>query len=126
MDAGLGWAVGRARRSGGEREGGFQGAERTLAEFRGGAAWQRVGALSETNRPVRSGTQIFAEEKTTAAIGSVTSGSPAPSVGCPVVMMRIMGTHKISVGDVVWADVRGRRIPLTICVMPFFAHRFKR
>ena len=126
MDAGLGWAVGRARRPGGEREGGFQGAERTLAEFRGGAAWQRVGALSETNRPVRTGTQIFAEEKTTTAIGSVTSGSPAPSVGCPVVMMRITGTHQISAGDVVWADVRGRRIALTICVMPFFAHRFKR
>ena len=70
--------------------------------------------------------KYFSEEKTTAAIGSVTSGSPAPSVGCPVVMMRITGTHKISAGDVVWADVRGRRIALTICVMPFFAHRFKR
>ena len=32
----------------------------------------------------------------------------------------------ISVGGVVWADVRGRRIALTICNMPFFAHRFKR
>ena len=126
MDAGLGWAVGRARRSGGEREGGFQGAERTLAELKGGAAWQRVGARSHTNRPVRSGTQIFPEKKATEAIGSVTSGSPAPSVGCPVVMMRLTGKHEISAGDVVWADVRGRRIALTICDMPFFAHRFKR
>tara|TARA_B100000575_G_C23132110_1_gene656871 strand:+ start:1138 stop:2280 length:1143 start_codon:yes stop_codon:yes gene_type:complete len=126
MDAGLGWAVSRARRSGGEREGGFQGAERTLAEFKGGAAWQRVGAQSHTNRPVRAGSQIFAEETATKAIGSVTSGSPAPSVGCPVVMMRLKGTHEISVGGVVWADVRGRRIALTVCNMPFFAHRFKR
>ena len=126
MDAGLGWAVGQARRSGGEREGGFQGAERTLAEFKGGAAWQRVGARSHTNRPVRAGTQIFAEETATKAIGSVTSGSPAPSVGCPIVMMRLKGTHEISVGGVIWADVRGRRIALTICNMPFFAHRFKR
>ena len=126
IDAGLGWVVGRVRRSGGEREGGFQGAERTLAEFKGGATWQRVGARSQTNRPVRTGTQIFAQEKATIAIGTVTSGSPAPSVGCPVVMMRLTGTHEISVGDVVWADVRGRRIALTICGMPFFAHRFKR
>ena len=126
MDAGLGWAIGRARRPGGEREGGFQGAERTLAEFKGGAAWQRVGARSHTNRPVRTGTQIFAEETATKAIGSVTSGSPAPSVGCPVAMMRLTGTHEISLGDVVWADVRGRRIALTICDMPFFEHRFKR
>ncbi|MBL81509.1 MAG: glycine cleavage system protein T [Rhodospirillaceae bacterium] len=126
MDAGLGWAVGRARRSGGVREGGFQGAERTLAEFKGGAAWKRVGARSHTNRPVRTGAQIFVEETATKAIGSVTSGSPAPSAGCPVVMMRLKGTHQISSGDVVWADVRGRRIALTICDMPFFAHRFKR
>ena len=74
----------------------------------------------------RQGSQIFAEETGTKVIGSVTSGSPAPSVGCPVVMMRLKGTHEISVGSVVWADVRGRRIALTICNMPFFAHRFKR
>ena len=126
MDAGLGWAVGRARRTGGKREGGFQGAERTLAELKGGAEWQRVGARSYTNRPVRTGAQIFSEKDATAAIGSVTSGSPAPSVGCPVVMMRLSGKYEISAGDVVWADVRGRRIALTICDMPFFAHRFKR
>ncbi len=126
MDAGLGWAVGRARRPGGSREGGFQGADRTLAEFKTGGAWRRVGAQSHTNRPVRTGTEIFADEKAITAIGSVTSGSPAPSVGCPVVMMRIMVTHKISAGDVVWADVRGRRIALTVCDMPFFPHRFKR
>ena len=126
MDAGLGWAVGRARRIGGKREGGFQGAERTLAEFKGGATWQRVGAQSNTNRPVRSGTQIFADEKTTLALGNVTSGSPAPSVGTPVVMMRLKATYEFSAGDVVWADVRGRRVALTVCDMPFFPHRFQR
>ena len=126
MDAGLGWAVARARRAGGAREGGFQGADRTLAEFKDGATWQRVGAHSCTNRPVRTGTSIFADEKATTLIGSVTSGSPAPSVGCPVVMMRLTAKHKISSGDVVWADVRERRIALTVCDMPFFPHRFKR
>lgn len=126
IDVGLGWAVGRARRSGGEREGGFQGADRTLAEFKDGASWQRVGAQSRTNRPVRTGTQIFADELSTVTIGSVTSGSPAPSVGCPVVMMRLLATHEVSGEDVVWADVRGRRIALTVCDMPFFAHRYKR
>jgi aminomethyltransferase len=125
-DVGLGWAVGRARRSGGEREGGFQGADRTLAEFKDGASWQRVGAQSRTNRPVRTGTQVFADELSTVTIGSVTSGSPAPSVGCPVVMMRLLATHEVSREDVVWADVRGRRIALTVCDMPFFAHRYKR
>ena len=125
-DASLGWAIGRARRAGGAREGGFFGAERTLHEQAHGADYKRIGALSLTKVPVRSGTAVFATEHSDAKIGEVTSGSPAPSVGHPVVMMRLLDTHKSSAGDLVWADVRGRRIALTICDMPFFPHRFKR
>ena len=125
-DASLGWAVGRARRSGGAREGGFFGADRTLRELAEGGQYKRVGAASLSKVPVRSGTAVFAMEHSDAKIGHVTSGSPAPSAGHPVVMLRLLGRQNLSSGDVVWADVRGRRIALTLCDMPFFPHRFKR
>ncbi|MEC7207576.1 MAG: glycine cleavage system aminomethyltransferase GcvT [Pseudomonadota bacterium] len=125
-DASLGWAVGRARRAGGARSGGFFGAERTLRELQSGAEHSRIGAASLSKVPVRAGAAVYASEQATASIGHVTSGSPAPSAGHPVVMMRLLATQQLSAGDNVWADVRGRRIALTICAMPFFPHRFKR
>ena len=126
VDASLGWAVGRARRAGGARSGGFFGAERTLRELQSGAEHSRIGAASLSKVPVRAGAAVYASEQATASIGHVTSGSPAPSAGHPIVMMRLLATQQLSAGDNVWADVRGRRIALTICAMPFFPHRFKR
>lgn len=126
VDASLGWAVGRARRTGGARSGGFFGAARTLRELDQGGTYRRVGAASLSGVPVRQGAAIYATEQATAKIGNVTSGSPAPSVGHPVVMLRLLAGQTKSAGDMVCADVRGRRVVLTICDMPFFPHRFKR
>ncbi len=126
VDASLGWAVGRARRTGGAREGGFFGAERTLRELQDRGQYKRVGAASLTKVPVRAGAAVFATDTSQQAIGQVTSGSPAPSVGHPVVMMRISSAPQLSAGEDVFADVRGRRIVLTVQDMPFFPHRFKR
>ena len=73
----LGWA-GRwsARRSGANGKADFKVQKERWQNSKAalhGNGWRP----SHTNRPVRTGTQIFAEETATKAIGSVTSGSPA-------------------------------------------------
>ena len=126
VDASLSWAVGRARQRGGARAGGFFGAERTLTELTYGGTYQRAGAVSLSGIPVRAGAALYATEQASSMIGTVTSGSPAPSVGHPVVMMRLPAAYTVSAGDRLYADVRGRRVALTLCDMPFFPHRFRR
>ena len=99
---------------------GFSGQNGHCANFR--AAQNIAGLGRPLYQKCRSGqgAAVYASEQATASIGHVTSGSPAPSAGHPVVMMRLLATQQLSAGDNVWADVRGRRIALTICAMPFF------
>ena len=59
VEAGLTWAIQRVRRTGGDRAGGFPGAEAILAQLRDGAPRKRVGLLPEGRAPMREGTEIF-------------------------------------------------------------------
>ncbi len=58
VEAALEWVVAAARRPGGERAGGFPGAENILGQLLGGASRRRVG-LSSSLRPIRAGTPLF-------------------------------------------------------------------
>ncbi|MEM9032525.1 MAG: glycine cleavage system aminomethyltransferase GcvT, partial [Pseudomonadota bacterium] len=72
VEAGLSWAIGKARRAGGARAGGFPGAERILAELADGAARQRIGLRPDGRAPMRAGTRLFSQSEN-ALIGEVTS-----------------------------------------------------
>ncbi|MEP2979333.1 MAG: glycine cleavage system aminomethyltransferase GcvT [Lentilitoribacter sp.] len=125
VEAALTWAIQKARRAGGAREGGFPGAGTILAQFENGADRKRVGLLPEGRAPMRAGTKLFASETSSDEIGEITSGGFGPSVNSPVSMGYIT-TEFSNEGTKVFAEVRGKRLPATIAKMPFVAANFKR
>ncbi len=123
-EAALEWAIQKDRRRGGEREGGFPGASRILAELEAGAPRRRVGILPDGRAPVRAGARIFRKGSDDVA-GEVTSGGFGPSLGRPV-SMGYVETGLSAVGTVLEAEVRGRRMPVTVAGMPFRPTNFRR
>ena len=81
VEAGLTWAIQKARRAGGARAGGFPGAARILRELAEGPERLRVGLRPEGRAPMREGTVLFAADGT--PLGNVTSGGFGPSVEAP-------------------------------------------
>ena len=125
VEASLTWAIQKARRSGGEREGGFPGADRILAELNNGASRARVGLLPEGRAPMRAGTEIYADETSDTSIGQVTSGAFGPTIGAPM-SMGYVATDHAAVGTKLFGDVRGKRMAVTVAAMPFTPANFKR
>lgn len=121
-EAALEWAIQKVRRKGGERAGGFPGADRILTELENGAPRRRVGLLPEGRAPMRAGTEIFAGD---AKIGEVTSGGFAPSLERPISMGYVTSEHATT-GTQLEAEVRGKRLPLTVADMPFRPATYKR
>ena len=83
VEAGLSWAIQKARRRRGAREGGFPGAEVILGQLEHGAPRRRVGLRPEGRAPVRAGASLYAEADASAPVGSVTSGGFGPSLDAP-------------------------------------------
>jgi aminomethyltransferase len=112
------FAISKARRA----SGGFPGADRILQALADGPARKLVGFAVAGKMPVREGAPIFAG---TEAVGRITSGGFAPSVGAPIAMGYVTSAHT-AVGTVLEAEVRGKRVPLTVAKMPFIPHRYVR
>lgn len=125
VEGALEWSVQKSRRTGGARAGGFPGADIILKHFDTGASRRRVGLRAEGRAPVREGAALYATETSTDAIGTVTSGGFGPMLNAPVAM----GYLPVSLsteGTVVFADVRGQRLPLRVSAMPFVPNGYKR
>ena len=125
VQAGLGWAIGAARRRRGSREGGFPGAVMILDEFADGPPTRRVGLRAEGRAPVRAGASLHADETDEAYAGTVTSGGFGPSLGAPVAM-GYLPPALARPGTRVVAEVRGTRLPMIVTKMPFVPNGFKR
>ena len=123
VEAGLTWAIQKVRRPGGERAGGYPGAEAIAGQLADGAKVKRVGLVGLERVPVREGAHIVDEAGS--AIGRVTSGTVGPSVGQPIAMAYVPAALAAP-GTVVHADVRGKRQPLRVSPMPFAPHRYFR
>lgn len=124
-EAALNWAVQKVRRTGGARAGGFPGADVILGELANGAARKRVGLLPEGRAPMREGVEVFADVDSDTPIGSIASGSFGPTVGGPVAM-GMLATEFTTNGTVVFGELRGKRLPLTVTALPFVPANFKR
>ncbi|MDO5647430.1 glycine cleavage system aminomethyltransferase GcvT [Paracoccus sp. (in: a-proteobacteria)] len=122
--AALGWSIQKVRRTGGDRAGGFPGADAVLAELAAGAAKTRRGLRPEGRAPIREGVEIFADEQGGDAVAVVTSGGFGPSVGGPVAMAVIDAA--LPDGARLWAELRGKRIPVTVTALPFVQPSYKR
>ena len=122
--AALGWSIPKVRRTNGARAGGFPGAGIILPELADGAASVRRGLRPEERAPIREGVAIFDQAEGGEAIGHVSSGGFGPSVGGPVAMARLPA--ELPDGATVYAELRGKRIPVAITPLPFVTPSYKR
>lgn len=123
--AGLTWAIQKSRRAGGAREGGFPGAARILDELTNGAPARRVGFRPEGRAPMREGTVIWDAAEGGRNLGGVTSGGFGPSVEAPIAMGYVP-EFAASPGTRLWGELRGKRLPVTVCELPFRPSTYKR
>ncbi len=125
VEAALEWSVQKSRRRGGARAGGFPGADVILSQLENGTARRRVGLRPEGRAPVREGAPLFADAGSSERIGAVTSGGFGPSLNAPVAMGYLPSSHAAP-GALVFAELRGTRLPLRVAAMPFVPHAYKR
>jgi aminomethyltransferase len=123
VEANLTWAIQKARRAGGAREGGFPGATRILKELADGPERLRVGLRPDGRAPMREGVELFAEDGT--PVGAVTSGGFGPSVNAPIALGYVARAHAI-LGTTLMGEVRGKRLPVTVVDLPFHPTSYKR
>ncbi len=118
VEANASFAISKRRRE----EGGFHGAERILGALANGSARKLVGFTVEGKMPVREGAPIFARDT---QVGVMTSGGFAPSVNAPIAMGYVASGYA-ELGTKLEAEVRGKRVTVTVTAMPFVSHRYHR
>ena len=123
VEAALTWAIQKVRRAGGARAGGYPGSMVIDAQLAQGAPRKRVGLISTERMPVREGAAVLGTDGT--VIGAVTSGSIGPSVNQPVALAYVNAAQAV-IGSPVIALVRDKRVPMTVCALPFAPHRYFR
>lgn len=114
----LNFAISKRRRE----QGGFNGSERILKALVNGAAKKRVGFTVGGRMPVREGAPIFAGDE---EVGVITSGGFAPSLGAPIAMGYVKTCYS-EVGTPMEAEVRGKRVAITVAQTPFVPHHYHR
>ncbi|TPW33137.1 glycine cleavage system aminomethyltransferase GcvT [Martelella alba] len=125
VEAALEWAMQKVRRNGGDREGGYPGASVILPQLASGASRRRVGLKAEGRAPIRPPAKLFADDQGAREVGHVTSGGFGPSVGAPVAMGYVETPLAVS-GTVLYAEVRGKYLPVTVTDTPFVTATYKR
>jgi aminomethyltransferase len=114
----LSFAISKRRRE----EGGFHGADRILGHLKDGVKWKRVGFNVDGKVPVREGAEVFKGDQ---LVGKVTSGGFAPSLQAPIAMGYVTSAY-LEPGTQLEADVRGKRVAVTVSAMPFVKHTYHR
>jgi aminomethyltransferase len=125
VEAALEWTIAPARRAGGVRAGGFPGADVILHQLAEGAARRRVGLKPEGRALVRAGALLFRREDDAAAMGAVTSGGFGVSLDAPVAMGYVP-IDAAAPGTRIFAEVRGKRLPVVVAEFPFVAPHYNR
>jgi aminomethyltransferase len=124
IEAALEWTIPKIRRSGGQRAGGFPGAQVILGQLANGVARRRLGLQPQGRAPVRGGALLFRSESDVAPVGIVTSGGFGVSLNTPIAMgympsAAVPGTH-------LFAEVRGKRLAVVVSELPFVPTRYRR
>jgi len=125
VEASLNWAMQKVRRTGGERAGGFPGANVILGQLDNptNVKRKRVGLKPDGRAPIREGVELH--DAGGAKIGVVTSGGFGPTVNGPVIMAYVDAAHAAP-GTKMNAILRGSPTPVTVVAMPFAPHSYKR
>ena len=123
VEAGLTWAIQKVRRAGGERAGGYPGADVVDGQLVRGTTNKRVGLLGLERVPVREGAPIV--DARGHKVGTVTSGTLSPTVNQPIALAYVAANHA-ALHHEVYAEVRGKRQPMRVTALPFTPHRYIR
>lgn len=123
--AGLNWSIPKVRRTGGQRAGGFVGAQVVLPQIDGHAPVDsvRVGLHAMERVPVRDGTPLHLPNGS--AIGVVTSGSLAPTLERPIAMGYVPPAYA-QPGNRIDAMVRGKPVAMEVVPLPFVGTRYRK
>lgn len=76
----------------------------------------RVGIELAGKRPAREGCDVFVQDQN---VGSLTSGTLSPTLGCPIAMAYVH-VDAAAIGTAVEVDVRGKRQAGTVVKLPFY------
>ena len=124
VEASLLWGIQKVRRADGERAGGFPGADIILKQIETkDVARKRIGLVGQTKAPVREGAELYDADGN--KIGVVTSGTAGPNAGKPV-SMGYVRADLAAIGTELFAEVRGKMLPMTVEKMPFVPQRYYR
>ncbi len=127
VEANLLWAISKSRRVGGDRAGGFPGADTILKQIPRNVERNveriLVALLPQGRAPIREGAVI--ESINGEPIGIVTSGGFAPSLGKPICLAYVK-TDFCDLGTELNAVVRNKRLGVVITKLPFVAHGYQR
>ena len=74
---------------------------------------------------VRGSAKLYPDEISESSIGIVTSGGFGPTVQAPIAMGYVDKTLATT-GTRIFGEVRGKRVALRVCDLPFVPHRYKR
>ncbi len=123
VEAGLEWTIRAERPDSLSIE--FAGADVIRRQMKDGASRRRVGLRPDGSLPVRGGVALFADEALRTPVGTVTSGGYGPSIGTPIAMGYVQ-RPLAELGTRIYAEVRGKLIPITVERLPFVPYRYKR
>lgn len=123
IEAALSWSISKSRRTGGDKEGGFIGAQVILSQMMNSVTQKRVGFKVEGRVPVREGAQLVDADGN--PVGRVTSGGFAPSLNAAVAMGYV-SNEQAQLGTELHALVRDKRIPVKVVKMPFVPQHYFR
>ena len=123
IEAGLAWAIQKVRRPGGERAGHYPGASVIESQLLQGVTHKRVGLVGLERVPVREGSRLL--DAKGHKLGTVTSGTIAPTVNKPIAMAYLSAEHALPQHEV-YAEVRGQKLPMRVTPLPFVPHRYVR
>ena len=123
IEGSLVWVISKVRRAGGEREGGFPGADVVLKQMAEGVSRKRVGILPQGKAPVREGAELTDPDGN--PVGRITSGGFGPPVGGPVAMGYVAAAAA-KIDTQLHAIVRGKQLPVRVAKTPFVQQRYYR
>ncbi|MFT6212320.1 MAG: aminomethyltransferase [Alphaproteobacteria bacterium] len=117
IQAGLNWIISKER----TKDNAFIGADILQKQFENGIVKQRVGLLPQTKAPMRQGVELFNEldEK----IGYITSGTFSPTLQRPIAMGYVLPEYT-AIDTQIFAELRGKKVPVLIAKMPFVPHHY--
>lgn len=123
IEADLLWAMQKIRKQGGERAGGFIGADVILPLIEAGTKQVRVGLSVDGRVPVRAHTPII--DAAGNEIGEVSSGGFGATVAAPIAMGYV-NRELADIGTELFVNVRNKQIRLEVTALPFVKQNYYR